>query len=676
MRKPFLFIAVLFACLSLFSFGFQGAEPTVSNIVVQFTTTNGYGNNLYIDNFSIGNQFQYDVTVSSINNIPKDTNYSFSGVNAFKVAPSVTVTNIGKAIASSFNVVFTSGAYTSTKPVTSLASGASTEIIFDSLTITPNTGNNMKVYSTWGQDQNKSNDTLSQYSYYFPGTRRKVAFEAFTSSTCAPCASQNPSLDAFLAARYDTVVPIKYHVNWPSPGNDPMYLANSTQNSGRVSYYSISAVPTLMIDGVHQQVSSYTTLSNLLNPYTARLNKGTPVGITVTDQKIAGDSIQANVTVTVISPLTTGNYKLKVCSISRVITYPTAPGTNGETVFKDVFRFMYPDLNGVSIPTAPGTYNYTYKYKLTPLANTTDTIQYTSAFVQNETTKEIMNAAKGYVSSSLDNNIATVNATKETQTPCFITSTGKVINGSYSYDFSAGFNYEMFEAAFPPAGWSVVNPDGNLTWQWYNGANGPSFGGSRSVKFPFYDYSTTGQLDHFKSRVYNNVDATDSIKFDWAYAQYSASYIDRLTVKVSVDGGSTFPVTIFDKSAAELATAPIATSSFVPTASQWKTFAIAASIVSAKEIGTGIPESYDLKQNFPNPFNPVTNIVYNLPKQSNVTLKVYDINGRLVSTLFNGTQSAGIYVTQFDGSNMSSGIYFYKIEAGDYSMVKKMMLVK
>ena len=74
-------------------------------------------------------------------------------------------------------------------------------------------------------------------------------FEAFTSTTCAPCASQNPYLDAFVQARFDTVIAIKYHVWWPAAG-DPMYMANVNQNSARVYTYSITSVPCLQIDGV------------------------------------------------------------------------------------------------------------------------------------------------------------------------------------------------------------------------------------------------------------------------------------------------------------------------------------------------------------------------------------------------------------------------------------------
>lgn len=89
-----------------------------------------------------------------------------------------------------------------------------------------------------------------------------------------------------------------------------------------------------------------------------------------------------------------------------------------------------------------------------------------------------------------------------------------------------------------------------------------------------------------------------------------------------------------------------------------------------------IPKEFNLSQNYPNPFNPLTKINYSVPQNITVTLKVYDILGRLVKTLVNEYQNAGSYIVTFDGSGLASGIYFYKLEAGDFVQSKKMVLVK
>jgi hypothetical protein len=88
------------------------------------------------------------------------------------------------------------------------------------------------------------------------------------------------------------------------------------------------------------------------------------------------------------------------------------------------------------------------------------------------------------------------------------------------------------------------------------------------------------------------------------------------------------------------------------------------------------PKTYSLAQNYPNPFNPVTKINFALPKQGFVSLKVYDVLGREVSTLVNEVKVAGSYSVDFDASMLSSGVYFYRLESGNFSDIKRMILVK
>ncbi len=88
------------------------------------------------------------------------------------------------------------------------------------------------------------------------------------------------------------------------------------------------------------------------------------------------------------------------------------------------------------------------------------------------------------------------------------------------------------------------------------------------------------------------------------------------------------------------------------------------------------PSEFSLSQNYPNPFNPTTVIEFSIPKVSNVSLEVFDIKGEKVSQLLNEELSAGKYQFSFDATHLSSGLYFYKISASNYSATKKMLLVK
>ncbi len=91
---------------------------------------------------------------------------------------------------------------------------------------------------------------------------------------------------------------------------------------------------------------------------------------------------------------------------------------------------------------------------------------------------------------------------------------------------------------------------------------------------------------------------------------------------------------------------------------------------------TEIPVTYALSQNYPNPFNPTTTIKFALPKAGNVSLVVYDILGRKVAELVNSNLSAGYHTINFNASNFASGVYFYRLEAGNFVSVKKLMLLK
>ena len=89
-----------------------------------------------------------------------------------------------------------------------------------------------------------------------------------------------------------------------------------------------------------------------------------------------------------------------------------------------------------------------------------------------------------------------------------------------------------------------------------------------------------------------------------------------------------------------------------------------------------LPKDFILYQNYPNPFNPVTSIEYRVASTEYVTLKVYDILGREIVTLVNEEKPAGTYEVKWNAEGLSSGIYFYKLQAADFVQTKKMILLK
>jgi hypothetical protein len=96
-----------------------------------------------------------------------------------------------------------------------------------------------------------------------------------------------------------------------------------------------------------------------------------------------------------------------------------------------------------------------------------------------------------------------------------------------------------------------------------------------------------------------------------------------------------------------------------------------------KVVDDGIPDSYQLYQNYPNPFNPSTEIRFSLPRSGRVELTLFDLLGQKVSSLLDGEYAAGTYSVSVDGSDLSSGMYLYRLTTEDgYSAVRRMVLMK
>ncbi|MFZ4590311.1 MAG: T9SS type A sorting domain-containing protein, partial [Ignavibacteria bacterium] len=99
-------------------------------------------------------------------------------------------------------------------------------------------------------------------------------------------------------------------------------------------------------------------------------------------------------------------------------------------------------------------------------------------------------------------------------------------------------------------------------------------------------------------------------------------------------------------------------------------------LTGVENISAEVPGSYSLGQNYPNPFNPSTVVSFQLSVVSDVSLKVYDVQGREVQTLVNERLNAGTYEVKFDGSMLTSGVYFYRLFTDGFSDAKKMLLIK
>ena len=98
--------------------------------------------------------------------------------------------------------------------------------------------------------------------------------------------------------------------------------------------------------------------------------------------------------------------------------------------------------------------------------------------------------------------------------------------------------------------------------------------------------------------------------------------------------------------------------------------------IETDQTNNTVPGKFTLNQNYPNPFNPSTKISYSIPNANFVTLKIYDVSGREVETLVSNFQNKGVYAVKFNAKHLSSGIYFYKMQAANFAEVRKMLLVQ
>ncbi|MEI7906158.1 MAG: T9SS type A sorting domain-containing protein [Bacteroidota bacterium] len=215
--------------------------------------------------------------------------------------------------------------------------------------------------------------------------------------------------------------------------------------------------------------------------------------------------------------------------------------------------------------------------------------------------------------------------------------------------------------------------------------------------------SFTGTIDkvsavrYYKVTYYQGQSTTPSFSYSYCYMYYGtddgvAPGNTNLRVAYSADNRATWNGMLNTSHTTSLTTPPteirataLASGNPVLTDGQSMYIALArATGTTENTLGTGtfvddaegVPTFCELSQNYPNPFNPTTTIRYSLPMSSYVTLSVFDVLGKEVATLVNGNSEAGVHSVQFNGADLSSGIYFYTLRAGNVVQHKKMLMLK
>ncbi|MBZ0204281.1 MAG: T9SS type A sorting domain-containing protein [Ignavibacteria bacterium] len=266
--------------------------------------------------------------------------------------------------------------------------------------------------------------------------------------------------------------------------------------------------------------------------------------------------------------------------------------------------------------------------------------------------------------------------------------------------------FESFETSVPPPGWRAINVTGPNVWNRIV-APLPAALGTLNAKHgsavAFINYQAPTGEDWLVTSRIPVIASGDSVVF-WLVKQFSDGPYpyDSLLVRVSTTDSLQASFTQYAGSVC-VHCIPVGAPeiiwrrySFPLTA--WAGNSIFLSFVHKDSDGHGMvldsisvfgtdatginpvantnPEKFELYQNFPNPFNPVTKIDFDIPKAGFTTLKVYDVTGSEVATLVSGDIKNGKYSIDFDATNLSSGIYYYRLESGGLIKTNKMSLVK
>lgn len=589
---------------------------------------------------------------------------------------------------------------------------------------------------------------------------RIVLVERYTSSTCGPCAGANPTLDNLIHTTDPSkLTSISYHMSWPAPGNDPMYLYNTVDNNARRSYYGVNSIPFWMMDGTIQVAAG-----SVASQYAARTNVLSPVTIIVT-HTVVGDSMIVNAKIFCEDLLPDPSVRVHMALLEKNLQYPSPPGTNGETLFLDVMRKMNGSGSGASITLFPGqTVELQQSFYIDPLFDETDLLPL--VFVQ-AANKEILNAGvptydftmlsdfafkvvdQGQNASAdyeisipvvADGYNLPVNLTYEVQPPT-AGITASFPNGSTISSFPGDALLRISSTSAVPSGvYKVIvtgtNSAGDehkIIVSYLVGKNYVSVGSNRpqtlfsvdgnnyssprvfnwDINSPHVISVTSPQTFANTRYVFENWsngsnDLTQNINVNSSTSNYTANFKTQFKFSVFTNPGG-LPVTItsaneFIDSGATL-NVSVSPTTLVHNGQtlyfqRWigggngsytgtnPTFEITSmdnyisevvlydTIVSVSQLGSEIPDKFELYQNFPNPFNPETKIKFDIPAAGNVKLTVYNMLGETVAVLQNGFLNYGRFESSWNASQFASGVYFYKLEAENFVSIKKLVLLK
>ena len=535
------------------------------------------------------------------------------------------------------------------------------------------------------------------------GQNRMALYEEFTSTTCGPCASQNPAFDALLENNLDKATSIKYHMSWPGP-NDPYYLDNPTDNNNRRGYYGVNSVPHVQGDGNYWsgqpgQVSQglINQMSNIPSPFEMQIQ---------TELSSGNDTIFVTTLIKAVDAVTT-NLLVHNVVIEKYLYNNPAAGQNGEHHFYNVMKKMLPSASGTGLDAPMNDGDYVilqnswvldYIYDIDQLA--------VVSFIQNNINKEVFQAALSSEDAltpiySLDAEVLSVE--NVTSANCFGTLEPKVtirnngqveltsmtieysVNGGdvQTTDWAGNLSFletaqiELDEITFDVVESNDlvivgINPNGDIDDYEPNNTftftfeQAPNVSGAVSLFMIFDDYPEETTWELFDS-------SGELIQEGGPYTTPGGMKIESLDVSsldcyelimydaggngMCCNSGNGYYAVIYGNNL---------------TAFEGASFGdLERNQFNYDPVGVTENMVFNEMNVFPNPVNDILNVNFNLFELSDVSIQVYDLLGKVVFETLEGQSQTGHKDYSINLSDLNSGFYLLKLNLGKETYVKK-----
>lgn len=566
---------------------------------------------------------------------------------------------------------------------------------------------------------------LAMAAGVFAQTQRMVLLEHFTQASCPPCATYNPLVKQYFDNTTTNATAIKYQTSWP--GTDPMNAHNPADVQARVTYYGVSGVPNVVIDGNYAQGNPGTLFAGgQSSGMDTRATVASDFDITVTHQ-FTGSAVNVTAVITATNAVTNANLKAHVVVVEKEIIFANPPGSNGETEFYNVMKAMLPTSAGTDLGDVWSNGTTEVLQESWTAANVYDVSQLAAiVFVQDDVTKEIMQTNISEVMTSTINQDAgiasanpsgsayeTVICNTSNQPQITLTNYGNTaltsadinysINGTQAtYNWTGNIGtfgsevvslpaiaYTPSAAGFNQFAAQVTNPNG-----------GADDYPSNDNKSGFFDYVAYSDVTEYKSALTLTIN-TDQYgeETSWEFVDAGGNVLaagpsqaygnsQTYTENVTLPDGECYMFFIYDSYGDGICcgygagsyTLEDSDGTVLITQAQGNNpFSGSQKMTVFKTFNTTNTNTADLTESlsvYPNPATDNFTIEFDLAEAAKLDINLMNAIGQKVRTIEAGNFNGGEHLINVNTAELSAGTYFITIRNGEGITTKTITITK